>query len=66
MALALSEQILGADGTARVHGGGFAGTIQVYVPEKLHQEFIRIMGKQFGEQSVTELKVRPVGVTFLF
>lgn len=65
VALALSEQILGVDGAVRVHGGGFAGTIQAYVPEKLYQNYSGAMGKQFGKQSVTELRIRPVGATFL-
>ena len=35
LALAMCDEILGDSGAYRVHGGGFAGTIQVYVPNDM-------------------------------
>ena len=39
LALALAEKYLDGRGAARVHGGGFAGTIQVYVPNDIREQF---------------------------
>ncbi|MFW5694744.1 MAG: galactokinase [Alkalispirochaeta sp.] len=52
----------GASGVARVHGGGFAGTMLAVIPEELIQEYHHIMSRVFGEQSVTELSIRPQGM----
>ena len=49
------------DGACRVHGGGFAGTAQVFVPKNKENEFIRATECAFGEGSATKLMVRPVG-----
>jgi len=40
LALALSEMVLKGQGAWRVHGGGFAGTIQAFVPQQLLDEYI--------------------------
>lgn len=61
LALALSEQILGDDGAWRVHGGGFAGTIQAFVPQKLLKAYTDSMSKVFGNDSCYILNIRPVG-----
>ncbi|MDQ0361716.1 galactokinase [Breznakia pachnodae] len=61
IALAISEKILTDNGVCRVHGGGFAGTIQAYVPNELLNEYKEAMEKVFGENSCHVLKVRPYG-----
>ncbi len=62
VALALCERLLAPRGGAwRVHGGGFAGTVQTYVPEGFLPEFKERMEAVFGENSCLPLSVRPVG-----
>lgn len=62
VALALCERLLTPCGGAwRVHGGGFAGTVQAYVPERFLPEFTKRMEAVFGEKSCLPLSVRPVG-----
>ncbi len=51
----------GAPGAARVHGGGFAGTAQVYVPIELESQYIAVMEPIFGKGSVTPLSIRAEG-----
>ena len=64
VALALCERLLAPRGGAwRVHGGGFAGTVQAYVPEGFLPEFKERMEAVFGENSCLPLSVRPVGGT---
>jgi galactokinase len=46
---------------ARVHGGGFAGTAQAYIPTEKFSEYKLIMEAIFGADSVTELKIRALG-----
>ena len=61
VALAASENILKGKGAWRVHGGGFAGTIQAFVPDDLLEKYIREMNAIFGEGVCHELMIRPVG-----
>ncbi len=61
LALMLSKRILGDCGAARVHGGGFAGTIQAIVPFDKRETYIKEMNRIFGEDACTELRIRPVG-----
>ncbi len=62
IALALCEKLLEPCGGAwRVHGGGFAGTVQTYVPEDFLPEFTREIEAVFGPGSCLPLAVRPVG-----
>jgi len=61
LALAMSENLLSGRGAWRVHGGGFAGTIQAFVPVDLMADFGFAMRRVFGEQSCHELMVRPLG-----
>lgn len=61
--LYMSESILGGRGAVRVHGGGFAGTIQAFVPADLADEYSRKMEALFGEGSCYRLYIRPVGGT---
>jgi len=62
IALALSEDLLGDGGAGRVHGGGFAGTVQAYIPKSKFHAFLERMESVFGEGSVRKLSVRPYGV----
>ena len=61
LAIALSQRWLGKDGVARVHGGGFAGTMQAWVRKKRAAAFRRYMEGWFGEGSVVELEIRGPG-----
>ena len=45
----------------RVHGGGFAGTVQAFVPERYVSAFANEMDAYLGEGSCHILRVRPVG-----
>lgn len=65
VALGISEMLLKAGGASRVHGGGFAGTIQAYVPESQVGEYQAQMQKAFGEASLTPLSIRQIG-TYCF
>ena len=67
LALCLCEQVLGGKRAAyRVHGGGFAGTIQAYVPEELVETFTATMDAAFGKGATYDLKIRPVGAARIF
>lgn len=61
LALAISESILAGKGAWRVHGGGFAGTIQAFVPNELLMDYKNAMESIFGEGSCYVLIIRPVG-----
>ncbi len=61
LALCMSEQILGSRGVCRVHGGGFAGTIQAFVPNEMLQEYKTKLENVFGAGSCYVLSIRPVG-----
>ncbi|MBP3900796.1 MAG: galactokinase [Blautia sp.] len=61
VALALSELILKGRGAVRVHGGGFAGTIQAFVPNDVVAEYKKGMEACFGEGACYVLKVRKYG-----
>jgi len=67
LALALSEMFIKerGEGACRVHGGGFAGTIQVFLPEKLIEDYILLITKVFKKESVKILTVRSHGVICL-
>lgn len=57
----LSKSILGRNGAVRVHGGGFAGTIQAFVPAEKVNEYSQEMNRIFGDGSCYILRIRPVG-----
>lgn len=63
LALAVSEDILKGKGAWRVHGGGFAGTIQAFVPDSLLEKYKNAMESIFGQGSCYVLIIRPVGGT---
>lgn len=58
LALALTDDYLDGDGVCRVHGGGFAGTIQAYIPQNLTEDYSDFMDSIFGEGSTTVLAIR--------
>ena len=61
LALAVTKQFLNGRGAYRVHGGGFAGTIQCYIPNKMFDAYKQMIESVFGENSCVKLFVRPVG-----
>ncbi|MBQ2974449.1 MAG: galactokinase [Clostridia bacterium] len=61
VALAICQDILSGKGAWRVHGGGFAGTIQAFVPMDLLDEFKAKICAVFGEKSCYVLNIRPEG-----
>nr|MCR4593932.1 galactokinase [Clostridiales bacterium] len=63
LALMISESVLKGRGAWRVHGGGFAGTIQAFVPNDLLETYKNKIEAVFGPDSCYVLSVRPVGGT---
>jgi len=61
LALALSELVLKGQGAWRVHGGGFAGTIQAFVPQNLLDKYITTLEHVFGKGSCHNLFIRQKG-----
>ena len=58
LALTLTKDFLNGDGACRVHGGGFAGTIQSLIPLNRVEEYTKLMDSIFGEKSAIKIKVR--------
>lgn len=63
LALAITKEILEGKGAWRVHGGGFAGTIQAFVPNDMLDEYKSTIEGVFGDGSCHVLIIRPVGGT---
>ena len=61
LALAVSEMVLAENGVCRVHGGGFAGTIQAFVKNEEVEEYKTYMNQIFGFGSCSVLKIRKYG-----
>lgn len=61
--LAISEQMLKGKGAYRVHGGGFAGTMQAFVPNELLDAYKNAVEDIFGEGSCYVLLIRSLGGT---
>ena len=61
LALCLSEEILNGKGAYRVHGGGFAGTVQAFVPNGLLSEYKSKIEAVFGDGCCYVFNIRPVG-----
>ena len=61
LAIALTKQFLGNKGACRVHGGGFAGTIQCYIPNDMFEKYKSNIEFVFGKGACVPLLVRPVG-----
>ena len=64
-ALAACEAALAGKGAYRVHGGGFAGTIQAFVPQEMLASFVEQMEKAVGKGRCHVLSIRPAGGTEL-
>jgi len=63
LALAITEDYLSkiGYGACRVHGGGFAGTIQVFMPNEFLEDYKLLIESVFGKNSAQVLKIRPYG-----
>lgn len=61
VALALCEHYLNGRGAYRVHGGGFAGTVQAFVPFDILDSFVAGMDSVLGEGACHVLSIRPQG-----
>ena len=62
LALAVTDGLLAGKGCAfRVHGGGFAGTIQAFVKRELSEGYVEVLDSVFGAGSVMRLSIRPRG-----
>jgi galactokinase len=67
LALAITENFIkkAGEGACRVHGGGFAGTIQVYLPDKYLNDYIEIIKVIFGKGAVNTLNIRSQGSLYI-
>lgn len=61
LTLALCDEFLGDKGAYRVHGGGFAGTVQAFVQVDMVNDFKAKIEKILGENMCHVLSIRPVG-----
>ena len=61
LALAVSEAVLADNGVCRVHGGGFAGTIQAFVKNEVVKEYQGYMNQIYGAGSCSVFKIRNYG-----
>ena len=61
LALAVSEVVLADNGVCRVHGGGFAGTIQAFVKNEVVKEYQGHMNQIYGAGSCSVFKIRNYG-----
>ena len=61
IALGVCHKLLGDRGAFRVHGGGFAGTIQAFVPVDMLEQFRAGMDAVLGEGACHILTIRPYG-----
>ena len=61
VALALCDTLLHGQGAYRVHGGGFAGTVQAFVPREMLDDFRKKIEAVLGQGSCHVLSIRPKG-----
>ncbi len=63
LTIALCEEFLGSRmySAARVHGGGFAGTVQAIVPDDCLEEFVAFIEGYLGKGSCHVLEIRDIG-----
>ena len=61
VALGLCEHFLQGQGAYRVHGGGFAGTVQAFVPFELLDQFVAGIDGALGQGACHVLSIRPQG-----
>ncbi len=65
LGLALSEMVLKGHGAWRVHGGGFGGTIQAFVPQEKLEEYVKTLEHVYGEGKCHTLFIRSKGASKL-
>jgi galactokinase len=63
LGILLTEQFISSigEGAVRIHGGGFAGTYQVFLPDKYVPQYIEMIEPLFGKGSVRNLAIRKHG-----
>ena len=61
IALALCKRLLKGQGGYRVHGGGFAGTVQAFVPFEILEDFRAGIDAALGDGACHILSIRPHG-----
>lgn len=61
LAIAFTKRFLNGRGACRVHGGGFAGTIQCYIPTEILADYKKMIESVFECGSCCVLNIRPVG-----
>ena len=66
LALAMCEHYLQGKGAYRVHGGGFAGTVQAFVPFEILEDFRAGIDGTLGEGACHVLSIRPQGGVEVF
>ena len=66
LALALCEKLLAGQGGYRVHGGGFAGTVQAFVPLNMLDDFRAGIDAVLGNGACHVLSIRPQGGVEVF
>lgn len=57
----MSDIVLKAEGVSRVHGGGFAGTIQAFVKNEFVLPYKMQMDSIFGQGACNDLRIRKYG-----
>ena len=62
----MTWRLTGKKAAWRVHGGGFAGTIQAFVPTTEVEGFRALMDSVFGEGKCIVLRIRPEGAVKIF
>ncbi len=65
VALTLCDRLLAGRGAFRIHGGGFGGTVQAFVPDEMLESFRAGIEAVFGSGSCHVMHIRPVGFTEL-
>jgi len=66
IALAVTENFLrGKKAAFRVHGGGFAGTIQVFVPNEVLDEYVELVQSILNKDAIHILSIRPLGSIYI-
>jgi galactokinase len=61
MTISVAKQFLNGRGAVRVHGGGFAGTVQAFVPVEIVPQFKEAMEAVLGADTCNVMLIRPVG-----
>lgn len=67
LALGLTEHFIRkiGQGACRIHGGGFAGTIQVFMPDENLAKYLKFITGIFSKKNVFVLNIRPVGTLYI-